>query len=269
MKKSRIALMLVISVMMALGAAALAGSWLEERMADREAAPDESAVVTAAMEIPFGQTVRAEDLRLAQLPPEAVPGNSFDSIEDVEGRVAAETMYPGEVVLEQRVVEHQGGSALGAILESGKRAVTVRVDDVAGVAGFLLPENRVDVVAARREQGSRDVESETILEDVKVLAVDQIASPEEKDGPVLVRAVTLAVTPRQAERVVTASQEGKIRLTLRNPLDEGIAQAEEEKVAEPEPEPEPTPKQTSWRRSHVRVTVIRGNEESTSVVHDH
>ena len=115
------------------------------------------------------------------------------------------------------------------------RAVTVRVDDVIGVAGFLLPGNRVDVLAARREAISRAT-AETIVRDVKVLAVDQTAATE-KNEPVIVRAVTLEVNPEQAEVLVKAKEEGSIQLTLRNPLDDEVF------VEEPAPAPAPVVRQ--------------------------
>ena len=141
------------------------------------------------------------------------------------------------------------------------RALTVRVNDVIGVAGFLLPGNRVDVLSARKTTDRRAV-TETILRNIKVLAVDQTASTE-KNEPVIVRAVTLEMTPDQAEVLVKARTEGEIQLTLRNPLE-----------AEPEPEPEPVAKPVSKpavvRRparkpssSSTTVTVIRGTKVDT------
>ena len=103
------------------------------------------------------------------------------------------------------------------------RAMTVRVDDVVGVAGFLLPGNRVDVVAARKLQGSDRAITETILFDINVLAVDQTSS-QDKNEPVVVRAVTLEMTPQQAEVLVRAREEGRIQLTLRNPTDDAQPQ---------------------------------------------
>ena len=99
------------------------------------------------------------------------------------------------------------------------RAVSVRVNDVVGVAGFLLPGNRVDVVAAYRERS--DVLSETVVQNVKVLAIVQSASSD-KNEPVVVRAVTLEVTPADAEKLILAEQRGSIQLALRNPLDESV-----------------------------------------------
>lgn len=279
MKKSGIVLMLGVSVVTALGAASLAMSWLEERTADRETDADQSAVVVAANRIPFGETVRMEDLRMVALPPEAIPSNSFGSRDAVVGRVAAQTLYPGETILSERVVENLGGSSLGAVLENGKRAISVRVDDVAGVAGFILPNNRVDVLASRREGGGRNVETETILRDINVLAVDQRASPEGEDGPMLVRAVTLEVTPSEAERVTKSAGEGKIQLTLRNPGDRAFAsleepaseeeEEEEQKVVRAKSKTAPSANHVRTRRHHVNVTIVRGVEASSTTVHDH
>ena len=274
MKKRGIVVMLLISLMMAMGAAALAMNWLQERIGEADANPDQPSVVVAAMQIPFGQTVQAADLRVMELPPHAIPGGSFSNLDDVVGRVASQTIYADEIILEKRVVDHLGGSALAAVLEQGKRAITVRVDDVLGVAGFLLPGNRVDVVSSQRRNADRSVESRTILTDIKVLAVDQHATPE-RDGPVLVRAVTLEVTPTQAERVVKATEEGRVQLTLRNPLENGQQANQEVAAVEPEPEPEPEARPAPIRARPVpprprnlNVTVIRGTEESTTTVQE-
>jgi pilus assembly protein CpaB len=132
------------------------------------------------------------------------------------------------------------------------RALSVRVDDVVGVAGFLLPGNYVDVVSSRRVQ--ERALAETIVQKVKVLAVDQTTSTDKND-PIIVRAVTLEVAPAQAEKIAKAAQEGKIQLTLRNPTDEQIneeaAPPVEVKVAAA-PRPAPV------------VTIVRGTDVSTT-----
>lgn len=261
MTKKGIISMLGISVVMAMGAAKMANTWVQERMGTAGTASG-SSVVVAAVSIPFGRTIEAKDLRMMQLPPEAVPEGSFAKIEDVVGRVSSQSLYAGEVVLTGRVAEHLGGSALAAVLEPGMRAITVRVDDVAGVAGFLLPGNLVDIVSSKRSGGQREVESRTILQQIKVLAVDQIAT-QERDSPVIVRAVTLAVTPRQAERLFEATQEGKVQLTLRNPLDESVSEAQEIAAKAAPAKASPAP-----RHRHVRVSVIRGTEMASKDVHE-
>lgn len=263
MTKKGIVAMLGISVVTALGAAMMANNWVQDRMG-KGAGSSSTSVVAAAVAIPFGQKIEAKDLRIMDLPQEAVPKGSFASIDNVVGRVSSQSLYAGEVVLQGRVAEHLGGSALAAVLEPGRRAISVRVDDVAGVAGFLLPGNVVDVVSSQRQGGRREVQSTTILRKIKVLAVDQIAS-QERETPVIVRAVTLSVTPDQAERLLEATQEGKIQLTLRNPLEE--AKQPEEKVAV-EPRSQSTPAANRSAHRHVRVNVIRGTSMSSTTVHD-
>lgn len=267
MKKKGIVLMLGVSVMMATGAALLASNWMQDKTGERDAMSDMAQVVVATLQIPFGETVQASDLRTVELPPDAVPAGSFSDVDSVIGRVSNQVIYPGEIVLEGRVAEHMGGSALASLLEKGKRAMSVRVDDVVGVAGFLLPGNRVDVLSTKQRNGSRnDVETKTVLHNLKVLAVDQIAS-QERDGPVIVRAVTLEVTTRDAETLVKATQEGKVQLTLRNPLEKEdesdllVAQRSVLNVDEPE-EPASPPRPVARAPVRHQVEVIRGTQSS-------
>lgn len=271
MKKKGIVTMFCVSLLMAGGAALIAMSWMQEQHQERDALTEAGQVVVAALQIPFGTTVQASDLRVMRLPPESVPPGSFDDIERVVGRVSNQVIFAGEILHEGRVAEHLGGSALAALLDPGKRAMSVRVDDVVGVAGFLLPGNRVDVVSSRNNgNGTRNsVESSTVLQNLKVLAVDQIAS-QERDGPVIVRAVTLEVDPTQAETLVKATQEGKVQLTLRNPLDHEekpdllAAQRELLNVEPPrESYSPPPPRAAPAVQPSRQVMVIRGTEAST------
>jgi len=160
-----------------------------------------------------------------------------------------------------------GGSTLASIVEPNKCAVTVRVDDIIGVAGFLLPGNRVDILSTRQESGNKRAITETILQDVKVLAVDQTASTD-KDRPVVVRAVTLELKPSESEQLVKATTEGTLQLTLRNPLDSELVAKKEEKLEEkPVEKPAAKPvtrviyKPTSSNKTNI--TVIRGTSRET------
>ena len=269
MKRKGIFAMFAISLMMALGAAVVAMNWMQEHSGESDALADASQVVVAALQVPFGTTVQASDLKVVNMPRDVVPPNSFNDLDSVVGRVSNQVIYPGEVVLEGRVSEHMGGSALAALLEPGKRAMSVRVDDVVGVAGFLLPGNRVDVLSTRNNGSRNEVETKTVLRNLKVLAVDQIAS-QERDGPVIVRAVTLEVTTRQAESLVKATQEGKVQLTLRNPLekddeDNGLMTAQRSVLNLPELQPREEPAPAPRRAAPVQrqVNVIRGTQVST------
>ncbi|MDN3558270.1 Flp pilus assembly protein CpaB [Halomonas maura] len=271
MKRKGIVAMFLASLVMAAGAALVAMNWMQQQGGDGDDVAKVSQVVVATVEIPFGSRVQASDLKLMPMPPESVPEGSFSDIESVVGRVNTQVLYAGEILHEGRVVEHMEGSALAAVLEQGKRAMSVRVDDVVGVAGFLLPGNRVDVVATQRNGGSRsNVVSKTVLQNLKVLAVDQIAS-QDRDDPVIVRAVTLEVTPDEAETLVEATQEGKVQLTLRNPMDKEddisdlmAAQRSVLNLPEPVEKPEPAPRPVA-RRAPIQhqVSVLRGTQMST------
>lgn len=220
--------LIAVALLFAALAATLATRWMKSRVAAADAAGRNFAeVVVTAKDVPMGKRLEPADLRLVRTTKEGVPADAYRRTEDVVGKVSRSTFYAGETLIERRVSQYLGGSALAAVVAPSMRAVTVRVDDVIGVGGFILPENRVDVIAASRESsGSR---AETILRDARVLAVDQRSDPE-SDGPVVVRAVTLEVTPQDAERLAAARQNGTIQLTLRNPLAKNLPDPVTEEV---------------------------------------
>ncbi len=263
MFKRRGFLLVVISLALALGAAWVARSWVQSRLtADARPGDAMVPVVVAAMDIPFGTKVEPRHLRTIDLPRDARIGAHFDKVEDVVGLVPTQKVVSGEILLKERFADRASGSTLAAIVKPDMRAVTVRVDDVVGVGGFLLPGNHVDVVAARIV--NQRAETETVLRDLNVLAVDQTAS-QDKDQPVVVRAVTLEVTPKQAEVLVKAREEGKIQLTLRNPLD--ATPAEEDlvaKVATPKPAKHAARSEPA-RPASSGITIIRGTNVHSSV----
>ena len=249
-------LLIVMSLIMGVGAAWMANRWVSAQVAAGEVM-DGTHVVAAALEIPYGIKVEARHLKYVEIPEGVAPTGFFTKAEDVEGRVATVAISRGEILISDRFVAHETGSTLAALVSANMRALTVRVNDVIGVAGFLLPGNRVDVLSSRKTNDRRAV-TETILRNIKVLAVDQSASTDQNE-PVIVRAVTLEMTPEQTEILVRARTEGEIQLTLRNPLQE------EELVAEAEPEPVKTevvvPKRAPEPRSRsTTVTVIRGTK---------
>jgi pilus assembly protein CpaB len=244
-------------------AALLANNWISQRLGATEQKDWEGQVVAAAADIPVGTQLEAAHLKIIPLPREAISAGYLTNLDDAIGRVAIQPLYRGEILLEKRLTQHEGGSPLAAVIESGKRALTVRVNDVIGVAGFLLPGNRVDVVSTKRGSGSRHSVSKTIVENLKVLAVDQTVSSDKND-PVIVRAVTLEVTPKQAEQIVRATEEGKVQLTLRNPLD--LALLNQEKGQNRETEKPVKASTPSKRRSYgYRVDLIKGIDRSRTL----
>jgi len=261
--KRRGLLLIMISLVLAVFAAWVA----KNRVFAKLNAPGEptQTVVVAALEIPFGEKVEARHLKTIELPNSATVGNHFDKTDQVVGLLALQKSIPGEILLKEHFADRNAGSTLAAIVKPDMRAVTVRVDDVVGVAGFLLPGNHVDVVAARSIEGqARRSEAHTVLHNLNVLAVDQTAS-QDKDQPVVVRAVTLEVTPKQAEILVKAREEGRIQLTLRNPTDKTaeadlVADTSEPKAAPPTKKIRSTPPSSPGNG----VTIIRGTNIHSS-----
>lgn len=261
---SRTLMLISLSIVLGLGAAWMANNWLSARL-NTTADSNMENVVVAAVEIPFGQMIEAQHVRLVSMPKGTTPGDAFDTVEKVTGRIATFTLLQGDILRSARLAEHLGGSTLASLIEPNKRAISVRVDDVVGVGGFLLPGNRVDVLVAKKE-GNSDAEAKTILYDLRVLAVDQIASTD-KTQPVVVRAVTLEMTSEETEKLVKGQTEGKLQLALRNPLND------QKKPEEVKPEPvvaAPPPPKPVVRRSGGgtggQVTIIRGtNVQNVSV----
>jgi pilus assembly protein CpaB len=216
--KGRFIFMLLLAFVFASFAALIAKSWINNQIASK--GPTTTPVVVGATEIPFGVKLEPLHVKIMQWPGTDVPEGSFQKTEDVVGKIVKNNFHPGEVITTKRIAEHLGGSTLSSLVSENSRAISIRVDDVVGVAGFVLPGNRVDVLATRvkRDAGHGKAETNTILENIKVLAVDQEASPD-KEKPAVVRAVTLELKPNEAEILVAAMQEGKIQLTLRNPVD--------------------------------------------------
>jgi pilus assembly protein CpaB len=224
---------------------------------------NERPVVIATVNIPYGQRIERHHVSVVALTRSGIPANTFSEVAAVEGKIARQEILKGDIVRSERVANHQGGSTLAAMIGENKRAITVRVNDVVGVAGFLLPGNQVDVVAAKTKSRG-NAEAETILTRIRVLAVDQSAGDEKEGRPAVVRAVTLEVTPMQAETLVKATEEGYIQLVLRNPMDlsEPVVAVKEE----PKPEPPPVVRRPAPRPTSSVVTVIRGVETSTTRV---
>lgn len=253
MIRKRGLILMALSLVLGFGAAVVARGWVVEQTAQDK--PDVATVVAASMAIPFGTKVEERHLKVIEMPKNSVPSGSFTNKEDVIDKVTTQPIVNGEILMQARFVNQGDGSTLAALVGKNMRAVTVRVDDVIGVAGFLLPGNRVDVVAARKE--NRRAITDTILRNIEVLAVDQTASTNDNE-PVIVRAVTLQVTPEQAEILVRGREEGSIQLTLRNPLDE----EEEIKEEEPVQAPRVVVRHTPTRPQQETVTIIRGTNVS-------
>ena len=265
-------IMIFVSLALATAAALLASNWMLDRakLSDTNR-PVTQGLMVAARDLSAGTRLTADDLRPMQVLVTDRPMGSFMAIDEVEGQIVNTNLGAGELILASRLSEDVEGNALTALRSPNMRAVTLRVDDVVGVAGFILPGNHVDVIATREEV--RQTYAQTLLSNVRVLAVDQQASAD-PTTPQVVRAVTLEVTPQGAEAIARARQQGQLQLSLRNPRDGGdlgptlhMAEAAAPSAASPAAAtatPVAAPARTRQSAPSDRVEVLRGTHRSRS-----
>ena len=245
-------------------------------------------VVVAAADLPIGSELKKEDLTVVNFPVGAAPEGAFAKPSDIFGRGLIVSMVKNEIVLNAKLASKEAGAGLPPVIPDGMRAVSVRVNEVIGVAGYVLPGTRVDVVAtANPTSQPQDATSKVILSNVQVLtAGTRLEQDQEKGKPMSVTVVTLLVYPEQSERLALASTEGKIQLALRNPLDTsapetpGIKQAGLLGLAKPAPRNVPVKQMAgNTRKAPGPVTqdaptvaplptveMIRGDKRSSEVI---
>src|SRR6266404_5330867 len=186
---------------------------------------DLGTVVVAKTEIPLGEKINAEQVTLTSIPNGSTPDGAFRKLDQVVGRVAITPIGVRETITTMKLAPEGTGGGLSAVIPEGYRAMTVKVDDVVGVSGFVMPGSYVDIVAVivpQAQQGSEQGPiSKIVLQHIKVLASGaKIDSPENQREPTAVKAVTLQVTPEEAEKLVLAANEGKLQLVMRNYSDQ-------------------------------------------------
>jgi pilus assembly protein CpaB len=189
-----------------------------------------SRVAVAKVAIPVGTKIIPEQVMVVQFPKESTPDGAFDSAEKLAGRVAVTNIAPREPITEARLAPEGTAGGLSAVIPEGYRAMTVKVDDVVGISGFIMPGTLVDVVVVidpQERAGMQDPISKIVLQNIKVLANGQnIDKPENQRDANSVKAVTLLVTPEQAEKLALAASEGKLQLVMRNSIDQGDEQTQ-------------------------------------------
>jgi pilus assembly protein CpaB len=234
--------MIVVSVIIGLAAVVLASRWVAQ-----QAAVATNKVVVAARDIDLGTRLTPEMLKLVEWPSGSIPPGAIKDTNTLlkdEARVVRVSLTRGEPVLDSKLAPLGTKGGLSAVIKEGKRAITVRVNDVVGVAGFALPGNYVDIVVntlddASKAAGKDKPISKIVLERILVLAVAQEVGRDETK-PKVVNAVTLEVTPDEAEKIDLARSVGTLSLVLRNQIDdksvetEGITKRDLLKRLEPE-----------------------------------
>jgi pilus assembly protein CpaB len=219
--RQRAILILAIAVILASGAVLLARNWLEQQIqpaaVELQTAPTQT-IVVARNELSFGNRLARENLKEIPWPADSLPAGSFKTIDVLlkgpETRTVLRPIEPNEPILASKISGPGGRATLSTLIAEGMRAVTIRVNDVHGVAGFVLPGDRVDVLLTRSE-GENNPITTILLQNVKVLGIDQEAS-DDKEKPQVAKAATLEVAPRQAQKLALGAQVGNLSLALRN-----------------------------------------------------
>ena len=281
MKNPKALLMIVIAIAIGLGAVFVASRWISQ-----QATIEFDKVVVAAQDIDLGTRLTPQMLRVADWPKGSAPAGASENPSNLDTRVLKISLQRGEPVLESKLAPVGSTGGLSAVISEGNRAITVRVNDVIGVAGFALPGNYVDIVVnteddSKVERGVSKSVSKIVLEHILVLAVAQEQSRDETK-PKVVNAVTLEVTPEQAEKLDLARSVGTLSLVLRNQVDNTIANTSgvtKSSLLSIEPAPvapalqtiatetsapvaKPVARRVVKQPSGIQVEVIRGNTRS-------
>lgn len=217
---------LLTALLVALLVSGLFTFWLSRRVAKAShvAAPQKQLCVVAGKALDAGEQLKPEDLQLIAWPASTPLTGGFTKIDEVAGRVVLYPLPMGEPILERQLAAPGAGAGLTAKIPTGMRAISVRSDDVVGVAGFLLPGTHVDVLMTYHALTTPEPQTLTALQDVVVLAAGQQIQPRLDGKPISVNVVTLLLKPEDAEKLVLATSLGGIYFVLRNGADQEQAE---------------------------------------------
>ncbi len=227
MQNRRALLFFAFAILFGIAAAFTAHRALESRVATVpvEATPVETVdVVITRADIQTGGVLEDALLTTVEWPREYAPPGAFFEKEALHGRVLRHALAAGEPVLEGALLAPGSAGGLLSVISQDTRAVSVKVDQIIGVAGFVMPGARVDVLATVRDLNAKNKipHSKIVLQDIQVLAIDQKMETASNGEPELVSVVTMQVSPKDSEKLVYASHEGRLQLALRTPSDHEI-----------------------------------------------
>jgi pilus assembly protein CpaB len=230
-------------------------------------------VVVSARDMQVGEKIQENDVKLARMPADSIPPNVFHLMKSAIGRGVILPISKGEFILPTKVAGENAGSGLPSIIPPGMRAVSVRVNEIVAVAGFVLPGTRVDVLLTGNPGSSSEQQTTTVLENVAVIATGQRLEHNSTGDPQSAPVITLLVSPDDAQKLTLASAQGHIQLSLRNPLDtkqQDIDALRSGALYKNAPQPTPTPVSTKPHARKVTapaipdvytVEVIRGDKK--------
>jgi pilus assembly protein CpaB len=266
-------LVLALAILSGLGAGYSALKYLGERSPQLMAGGGDSdarPVVLASRDLALGKVLEEGDLVVVGWPAGTVPVGFASTVEELVGRSLVANVQASEPILASKLAD-SGLVGLIPLIPAGMRALSVKVDEVIGVAGFVTPQTRVDVILIMTPPGSEDPNSKVILQNIQALAAGQEIRETEDGRPQTVAVVTLLVTPEQAERLALAAREGQIQLALRNTLDQETVQTLGERASRLFAESAPTlPRRTVVRAGTVApvtpresiVEIYRGGQQT-------
>ena len=235
-------------------------------------------VVVAKADVPLGTKIVADHLTIAHFPSNATPAGTFDAMDKLVGRVAVTNIAAREPVTDFKLAPEGSSGGLSAVIPEGYRAMTVKVDDAAGISGFIMPGALVDVVVVIIPDSTitnQNPISKIVLQNIKVLANGQnIDRPKDDREAESVKAVTLQVTPEQAEKLALATNEGKLQLVMRNSTDQGDEKTtgiDKRRLLGGEPaaaQPEPGSLKSEQPAKPVAAVVVRPVRARVAVVRE-
>ncbi len=234
--KTRAYVMLGLAMLLAIASVFMARTWIQNQIqpvaqVDQKPQVETTKILVAASQLKYGNKIHREHLRLVDWPVSAVPEGAFRSYEEIlgketkdgaplKGRIVLRSIEVNEPILATKITGLGGRASLSMLISPGMRATTIRVNDVNGVAGFVLPGDRVDILLTRDpkgggRKGGKNLTTDILLQNMKVLGIGQDAN-EDRSKPAVVKAVTLEVTTTQAQKLTLAARLGSLSLALRN-----------------------------------------------------
>lgn len=274
MRNARALTMMAFAVILAFVAVIVAARWI-----NAQASGNTNKVAVALLDISLGARIAPEMVRMVDWPANALPPGAFNDPKLLDARVTRTSIQHGEPIMESKLAPPGTQGGLSAVVGEGKRAMTVRVNDVVGVAGFALPGNYVDILVNTQDELAKNASgrdpsiSKIVLERILVLAIAQESSRDDTK-PKVVNAVTLELTPDQAEKLDLARSVGTLSLVLRNQIEDKPVNTEgatktsllDTKIAAQVPAPAPRPvvrHRVVQGPAGPQVDVIKGLERSS------
>ena len=267
----RVVIILALALISGGLAAYLAFTYLREPPSEEgEGQAVTTEVVVAERPMDVGYVLSEEDVRVVDWPSASLPSGYAASVSEVVDRGLITPVAANEPLLSAKLARAEAGGGLPITIPEGMRAMSVAVNEVIGVAGFVLPGTRVDVLVTAAQPDGETEDTQIVLQDVEVLSSGQTIERQRQGQPQTVSVVTLLVTPEQAETLTLAAEEGQLQLALRNTLDRDTVATEGQVVANLLPrwrtQPSPAPRQVRRAPPRRQVEVYRGPERSTTTV---